>query len=54
MSVWGDSVLRDLQERGCIESKGEVAISVASLDVRLGDTFVKLKPRAAVVLGEKV
>lgn len=51
MAVWGDWILHTLQEEGMIESKGEVAISVASLDVRLGDTFVRLKKRGTVTLG---
>lgn len=51
--IWGDVRIKDAMSRGLIEGAEVENIGPASLDLRLGDTFLTPK-RSAILLGDEV
>lgn len=52
--IWGDKKLKSLVETGMILDTYDGAINPASINLRLGHTFLKPKPGQAIRLGEEM
>lgn len=52
--IWGDKKLKMLVDTGLISNTYEGAINPASINLRLGHTFLKPEPEQVVKLGEEM
>lgn len=52
--IWGDERLKDLLKYEMITGSDKRFINPASINIRLGDSFIKIKPNQLIGLGDEV
>ena len=52
--IWGDKRLQNLIDIGMIENTYDGSVNPASINLRLGNTFLKPKKDQTVMLGEEM